>query len=167
MAIQWSYLLFNESWWVIMRDRSLGSNWLLARQIYRIYFSNTPFIRVLCVTLLKFIVGTALCYCQDVCCRDVNKDRLTMVKSTLEFRYLHFILCLMKKTWQYLQCNEAGMRVSILKTFMKVTRIKVVCGGNVGVGGGMGSERWIKRAIRHASELLRYNWVMLIMLIRG
>jgi len=50
---------------------------------------------------------------------------------------------------------------------MKVTRIKVVCGGNVGVGGGMGSERWIKRAIRHASELLRYNWVMLIMLIRG
>jgi hypothetical protein len=44
------------------------------------------------------------------------------------------------------------MRVTILQKFMKM---KFVCGGNVGVGGGMESERWIKRAIRHASELLR------------
>jgi len=33
--------------------------------------------------------------------------------------------------------------------------MKVVYGGNVGVGGGMESERWFKRAIRYASELMR------------
>jgi hypothetical protein len=33
--------------------------------------------------------------------------------------------------------------------------MKVVCGGNVGLGGGMESERWIKRDIKHTSELLR------------
>lgn len=54
------------------------------------------------------------------------------------------------------------MRVSILKRFMKFTRMKAVSGGNVMFGGGVESERWIKRAVRHASELLRYNWVMLV-----
>jgi hypothetical protein len=40
--------------------------------------------------------------------------------------------------------------------------MKVLWGGNVGVGGGIESERWLKRVIRHASELLRYNWVKLV-----
>jgi len=57
---------------------------------------------------------------------------------------------------------KQGCWLAFEKSLWKVTRIKVVCGGNMCVGGGMESERWIKRAIRHASELLRYNWVMLI-----
>jgi hypothetical protein len=40
-------------------------------------------------------------------------------------------------------------------TSMKRYTNQGFCGGYVGVGGGMESERWIKRAIRHVSKLLK------------
>jgi len=50
---------------------------------------------------------------------------------------------------------KQGWGLAFYKILWKGTRMKVVYGGNVGVGGGMESERWFKRAIRYASELMR------------
>lgn len=155
-AIQRSSLLSNECCRVIMWEWSLGSHWPLERLTYRIYFSNTPLIRIFCATPPKFIVLN---------CSVLLSSRLLSLHYQGETNdgkictgiwvFIILVYVWWRRHDDTYSVMKQGWGLAFYKSLWKGTRMKVVCGGNVGVGGGMESERWIIRAIRHASELLR------------